>query len=303
MRVIPPITVTDAMLTSSTVPETDYTAWSSGTTYAAEAYVRVVSANYHKVFQSVQNSNQNHDPVTDDGTWWVEIGPTNRWKMFDLLRSTGTAATSVITVVITPGQRVDSIGLVGLVGTDVAIGETVGGGGVYSYSASLNTRPTSTWYEYFFGAFSFKTALVRVDLPPISTAVITVTVVNSGGGAVEIGGVVLGMSVYLGATQYDATSDALNFSTVTRDFAGNATMVQRRTVPKTNQRVVCTKDNVPKVIAVRTSLDAVPALWSGIDDADHAYFEPLLILGFYRAFPVAIDGPEHATINLELEEV
>lgn len=48
--------------------ETKYATWDSGTTYAADFIVKKGT----KYWESQQGSNTNHDPETDDGTWWME---------------------------------------------------------------------------------------------------------------------------------------------------------------------------------------------------------------------------------------
>lgn len=386
MRVIPPLSITDLMLTSSTAPEPGVgeAAWVSGSTYAigdkvilgllsstvtitvaspgvvswssnglpdgtpvyitttgalptglsASTIYYVVNrasgsfqlsatlggapivttgtqsgthtayAAIHRRYESVfSGSNSGNPPAIDDGTKWLDIGPTNRWAMFDLLRNTATAVASPLTVVVTPGERIDSLALVGLVADSVTITVTVSAVEKYSYTEDLSTREVLNWYDYFFAPFSYKSALALFDLSPYTNGVITVTLTRASG-YVECGGIVLGLSTYLGRTLHDAENVALNFSTVERDFAGNtATMIQRRTVPKTTQRVRCAKSQVNKVIAAREALNAVPALWSGLDDSDSGYFEALLILGFYRTFTVNMDQPSEALVVLELEEV
>jgi hypothetical protein len=140
------------------------------------------------------------------------------------------------------------------------------------------------------------------DLPPYVAGVVTVTFTRAAGD-VTVGGLILGTSVYVGDTQYNAESDALNFSTVERDEFGNSQLIPRRTVPKTNQTLFCTKERVNRIIKVREEQNAVPALWSGLDDDTDGYFESLLILGYYRRFTVSLDHPDVAVISLELEEV
>jgi hypothetical protein len=56
MKIIRPITVTDAVLTSSNVPENDYTAFDPAVIYAAGDFVRYVAANAHKIYQSISGS-------------------------------------------------------------------------------------------------------------------------------------------------------------------------------------------------------------------------------------------------------
>lgn len=116
--------------------------------------------------------------------------------------------------------------------------------------------------------------------------------------------VVMGNKVYLGATQYNARSDSMNFSTINRDEFGGAILKPRRSVPKTNQTLWTPYDIVNSVRQVRTDLNAVPALWSGLDEKfDHPYFESLLILGIYKQFEIDLAHPQVALVNLELEEI
>ena len=57
------------------------------------------------------------------------------------------------------------------------------------------------------------------------------------------------------------------------------------------------------VRSVRRLTNAVPALWSGLDDQESGYFSALLIVGVYKRFTISMDQPEDALISLELEEV
>lgn len=82
MDIIKPVTVTNSILTSSNVTEDDYSEWSSATTYADGDKVIVIGTT-HKVYESLVGSNLNNDPTTDDGTNWLELSATNRWKAFD----------------------------------------------------------------------------------------------------------------------------------------------------------------------------------------------------------------------------
>ena len=118
LKVIPPLTITDSRLTSSNVAETDYAAWSSATTYSLGQRVIVVST--HKVYESLQNSNLNKDPtLASNATWWIEVSPTNRWKMFDISNTTQTTNADSIVVTITPGQVVNSVSLMNLEGISI----------------------------------------------------------------------------------------------------------------------------------------------------------------------------------------
>lgn len=301
MRVTPPITISDSRLTSSTAaePGVGEVVWNPATPYTAGQTV-YLAANHTRYERLISGTTAGSPDVDSDN--WVEIGPTNRFAMFDLLRNTGTVSASPLVVEITPGQRIDSLGLVGLVADSVTVEMHNDDVLEYSRTVNLSTRQTSSWYEYFHGVFSYRTALALFDLPPFAAGVVTVTFTRATGD-VTVGGLILGMSAYLGNTQYNAESDALNFSVVERDAFGNSRLIPRRSVPKTNQTLFCEKVRVNKVIKVRDDLNAVPALWSGLDDAQDGYFEALLILGYYRRFTISLDHPDIAQISLELEEV
>lgn len=68
-----PVELTDATLTSSTVPEAVVSAYSGATTYAAGDRAGTTSGTVQSVYQSLQSANLNHTPASSP-TWWVLIG-------------------------------------------------------------------------------------------------------------------------------------------------------------------------------------------------------------------------------------
>lgn len=272
-------------------------------TTGSQSGTHTATGQVHRLYQSLQASNLGKAPaLTSSAAWWQDIGPTNRWAMLDLFRSTATQQASPLTVVLTPGRRTDALALVGLVADSVTVSITSGGSPVYSSTTELRSRTVSTWREYFFEAFATKPSLALFDLPPFTNGIITVTITRSSG-LVSCGGLVLGNQVYLGEIQYSAQSEALNFSRIDRDVFGEASLVRRRSVPKTNQTVWAGKGSVNNLREARALLNAVPALWSGLDDTDSPYFEAVLILGIYKQWTIGLDHPDHAVQSLELEEI
>ncbi len=301
MRVIPPLTITDSIFTSSTCaePASGEVAYAGGTTYGLGDQVIVVAE--HRTYQSLSAGNIGHTPISSP-TYWLDIGPTMKWKMMDLYRNTQTTHGTPLTVVLTPGVRTDSIGLLGLDGDTVTVSMTSSGTTVYSNTIDLNTRGAFNWFDYFFLPFDSLPSIVLFDLPAFTNGIITITIARASG-SVSCGGLVLGSSQYLGKTKYGAVSEELNFSTVERDEFGNATLIPRRSVPKTNQTTELDKAYVNRVRVVRKLLNAVPALWSGVDDVDSEFFEALLILGVAKQFSINLAYTDAAIITLELEEV
>lgn len=304
MRVIPAVPITTAVLTASSVPESDHPAWSGTTAYTVGQ--RVIRTTTHRIYERLTPGTTAALPETDTANW-LDAGPTNRWSMFDLERNSQTAVAAsplaTITVSVTPGQRVDAIALMGLDADSVSITMTVAGAQVYSYTQALQLRRTASWSQYFFGRFRFRQNIAKFDLPPYSGGVITVTL-SSARGVVKCGAMAVGQSHFLGSTLTDAESDRLSFSTVDRDKFGNAKLVKVGTAPKTSQALHMPAALVPAVEGLRRDLDGVPAVWSGLDDqGDSSYFESLLVLGIYRSWPIRMTGSAHATATITLEEI
>ncbi|RFP32413.1 hypothetical protein D0T21_09415 [Duganella sp. BJB476] len=76
MKVIPPLAITDAMLTSTSAVETAPALYAGGTTYALNATAGVAgAAGLITIYKSLQGSNTGHAPASSP-TWWVSIGTT-----------------------------------------------------------------------------------------------------------------------------------------------------------------------------------------------------------------------------------
>lgn len=85
MRVIPPIAITDAILTSSSVVETPPAAYVAGTTYAAGALVSTGTVGgVITAWKSLAASNVGHPPASSP-TWWINIGTT--YAVYDVART------------------------------------------------------------------------------------------------------------------------------------------------------------------------------------------------------------------------
>lgn len=300
MKVIHPITITDAMLISSSVAEPDgsETAWNSGTTYSAaqECYL----ASTHRKYRSVQGSNLNHNPATDDGTWWLEIGGTNRWAMFDDYVSTATPDTTPLTVTIAPGLC-DGLFLYGLIGTaaNVTITDGAGGPTVYDRDLDLLTPSITTWYDYYFGEFRQVPYFVLTDLPPYANARITLTV--EGDTNVACGMMAPGRIYEIGQTQYSPRVGIKDYSRKTTDPDTGFTVLEQRKFAKTlRAEVRLFSTTFAEVHSTLESLRATPCVWIA-DSQGNGAIEPLTIFGFYRDFYLVIDKPTGGLYTIEVE--
>ena len=304
MIVIPPIPITSSVLTSSTVaePSAGEVVWNAATSYAVgDVVIRTTThRKYECQIAGVDSTIPENAP-----TRWLDIGPTNKWAMFDQNRNAQTVSTTSMEVVLTPGKRINSIAILGVQARQVTVTMRVGSTVVYGpIITNMNGRITSSWSEYFFGEFDYKPTLLLTDIPPYASAVITVLFENTTGLEVKSSGVVLGSKIYLGLTQYNASSDSLNFSKIERDEFGNSILIPRRTIPKTNQTLIADKNTTNTLRAARTALNATPAFWSGLDENfTDDYFEAIAIYGIYKQFEIDIAHPSFVQVSLELEEL
>lgn len=294
MMVIAPLAITPAMLTSSTLAETEHAAWASGTTYAAGA--RCIKARH--IWESAQGGNLNRDPEADDGTWWLDAGPTNRWAMFDGAVNTASADSADITVVLTPGAIVDSVACIAASGSAVRVQMHDGAASVYDQTQSLDSTPIDDWEGYFFADQVLAGELLFTGLPRYLSGVITVTVAEAASAA-AIGALVLGRLHDLGGTEAGASAGITDYSRKEADDFGATALVRRAYAKTSQQRLLLPTSDLRRVQALLAGLRATPAVWVG--SRETATFSPLVIYGWYRSFRLDIAGPVNSYCTLEIE--
>lgn len=305
-NVIPPLQITTAMLVNSTVAEPDAgeVVYNPATTYALDA--QVISTTTHRKYQSLQAGNTGKAlPVwpARQNLWWYDIGPTNRFAMFDLYRNTASKKNGVLEVTLAPGVRIDSLALRGLVASSVDIQMTSNGNVVYAVSRSLNVREVRNAYEYCFKEFEFQSSVTLLDLPPYSGAQLKVTLQNTNGG-VECASMVIGQRVEVGTMLAEAESDTLNFSTIERDPTGLAILQSEPNAPTLVSQILVPIESVRAVRRLRDKLaGGVPAIFSGISDDAHPYAEAVDICGIYKKFTINLKNQAEAIVSLQLESI
>lgn len=296
MKVLAPLAITDALLTSSTLAETEHAAWNSGTTYAAED--RVIYA--HKVYESLQASNTNKTPgATASALWWIEVGPSNRWAMFDGSVSTASADTTDIEVVITPGAVVDAVAIIAGIGSTVRVQMHDGATSVYDQTQSLDSTPIEDWESYFFADQVLAGELLFSGLPRYFSGVITVTIEATSSAIASVGALLLGRLHSIGDTAPNASAGITDYSRKETDTFGTTSLLQRSFAKRSQQRIVMDTDDLRRVQALLSGLRATPAAWIGDDDT--ARFAPLAIFGWFRSFSIDIPGPVTSYCTLEIE--
>lgn len=295
MKVLAPLTITESMLTASTLAETEHAAWSSGATYALGA--RVIKA--HRVYESAQASNLNHDPVTDTAhTWWLDVGPTNRWAMFDQSVSTASSDAAAIVVAVTPGAVVNAVACVSAVGSTVRVRMLDGVTPVYDQTQTLDSTPIADWDAYFFAAQALAGELLFAGLPRYLSAAVEVTIEPATGTA-SVGVLAIGTLHAIGSVESGASAGIIDYSRKITDDFGNTTLVPRSYAKRTQQRMTLDTSDLRRVQMLLAGLRAVPCVWIG--EPDTVLYAPLVVYGWCKSFSLDIPGPVLAYCTLEVE--
>jgi len=279
-------------LVSTTATET-YATWSGATTYVLAD--RKVYGLY--IYESLQAGNLNHQPDTSP-TWWVLVGPNNKFAMFDLATSTATTKASPLTVVVDT-DAINSLALIGLIGTELTISMTDGAGGPTVYTNTINLNDNSLvvdWYTYFFTPFVQIGDVVLTDLPSYNNS--RVTMLLTGGGTVQIGELIYGLLYDLGSTEYGATVGIIDYSRKNTDEFGTTTFIERAFSKRMNATFMLDNTQLNFVQRLLASVRAIQCVYIGSEDEDYA---PLIVYGFYKDFTINIQYSTKSYCSLEVE--
>ena len=295
MKVLAPISITDAMLTSSTVAETDHAEWVAGTAYTAGQ--KVIRMATHRIYEAL-TSTTGDTPETSP-TKWLDLGATNRWKAFDQKIGTATAQADSMEWGIDPGQTVGSVGLLELVAESVRVRVSDATDGlVYDSTQTLTGAITSAdWFTYFFEPVSRRPFALFADLPSYRDPTITITVSGLAGEAVECGVCLLGTyTKFADAVRYGASAGIVDYSKKTVDDFGNVQITERAFSKRASWQMLVANTDIDNLQRTLASLRATPALYIGSDR-----FDATLVYGFYRDFDITIEFYTHSECSIELE--
>lgn len=292
--VVPPLTITDTILVSSTVPETDYSAWSGATTYALDARCIIVAT--HKIYQSLQASNLNKAPATETA-WWVEVSPTNRWKCFDTSNSTQTAQSTSAQYVLTPGQIVDYVGLLNIRAGVTFRAQLVDPtyGLVYDDIVYLSKiLQDSSWYSFFIANKLSLSSSTLNSIPAYPDATLTVDIV----GTVDLafGILTIGQSKVIGqGVSYGARVSIQDYSRKEINQWGDTILVKRAYAKRASFNVRLNSGEVDTVNDYLAQLRATPCLWIGSNG-----YTSTMVFGIYENFETTIQYFDSSECSLNL---
>jgi hypothetical protein len=296
--VVKPTTITGAMLVSTTLAEDSAAAWSSGTTYAAGDQVHLAST--HRRYQSLQGSNTNHDPSSAaSAAWWVDIGATNRWAMFDQSLGSLTVAPLTFSVTVAPGA-ITALALLQLQAAElrVTMRDTPGGATVYDQTFDLSSAAISDAWEYCFAPLDYRTEFVVRDLPSFGLCEVDITVTGDGVSQVQVGEVAMGPAYSLGDYPHNVTLGIQDYSRKSTDDFGVTTLVRRSYARKMDLRFVLDGSQLSKVYSVLSNLRATPCVWVPSDDAT---LDACIVYGWAGSFSIDAQTRAKHYCSLQVE--
>lgn len=295
-KVINPVALTDAMLVSSTAPETDYAEWSAATAYTlGQKCIRVST---HRIYERLV-AGTSPTPPENDITNWLDIGPTNRWAMFDNVVGTATTITTPLTVVLKPGS-ISGLALLELVGrtATVTLKETTGGAVAYSKTITLDGTIITSFYDWFYQPYVQEEAVVLTDLPfHFPSCELTISI-SASAGTVSCGVCKFGEVISIGASEYGATSGIIDYSVKTADSFGRYSIVKRNFSKRMSLKVITDQADYVRISRALAALRATPAVWIATDIYG---YEPLTVYGFYKDFSIEVSYPTTNYCSLEIE--
>lgn len=299
-RVMVPLAITDAMLTSCTIaePAAGETAWVSGGTYAiGDVHIRATT---HMRYKSITA----HTGVTtlpeNDPINWYPDGPTLRWAALDLTESTVSSGVTSIQYVFSLGFF-SSVAVMGVrgAGLTVTVSSDIAGGVYHTHTADL-TGPFLDEWDWFWGPERWATKHIIDGVLPYPDAVLTVTVSAGTGSPVSIGSILIGAMVPLiigdwGGTQYGAQATPVDFSWVDVKKDGTWKVVPGRKATDIHISAILPQKSAAYANGVVQSISGPTVLVATTTNG----YGPLTGLGILKSAPLTFQSANHAEISIE----
>jgi hypothetical protein len=252
------------------LPEDPSAQWSATVTYKIGD--RTHLNNTHRVYESIKDGNTGRDPSSPENqynaaavpTWWIDIGPTNKFALFDGLVSSQTSSPSPLVIKLTPGSF-NGFALFGLDADSysVEVRDRPNGAIIFAeYNVSLDGTDPADYYEYFFSRFKAKRQVIKTGIEPYSTSEITLSLYR-GSENVKIGMFAIGDLRPVGIPQRDASVEPQDFSYVKQDAFGNTTVQRRANATGMSISTMMYKDDAGAVLETLREVLGTPVVVVG----------------------------------------
>lgn len=246
---------------------TAYLAYNIGTNYAVDAIV--TDTTNHINYQSRQTPNTGQ--ALTNASYWLELGPSNKWAMFDDMTSSQSIRPNNITTEIDVVGIIDTLGLLNIDAASVNVKMIVGPDTIFDEDFSLvSFEGIDDYYEYFFEPIEKTDYLVVTNLPNNLDPTIIVTATDTGD--VAIGHFEIGLSFYVGPVIYGAEFGITDYSKFETNDFGETYIVPRGYRDWGKFTIVIPKARVGAVKQVLSRYHATPVLVVAVDEYPTSYY-------------------------------
>lgn len=255
------------------------------------------------------------DLLRDVPAYWSEAGATNRWRAFDRKVGSQTGKTDLISYLLTPGA-IDSIALLNLDASTATLTMTVNvgnwddieeldlisdiDGGLIAtlYNSTINLISTlgivDAW-TYFFEPIVRRPDIVRMDLPPYSTGVLSIAIANSGGTAL-VGEIVVGAKRDIGATLYTPSVGIVDYSRKAADENGNFDIAEGPYSKRYTCSLRIRNTSLDEIFRLLALYRATPLVWVAVEE-----YASFIAYGKFNDFNIELANTIHSLCSLEIE--
>lgn len=294
MIIIQPVPITPAMLTASNVPENDAPLWTAGTYTIGQ--LRIYD---HRVYEVIIASTTARPDIGAVATppSWLDLGATNRFKMFDEIISTQTVFAAEVDVDITPAVVVNSAAFFGMSGNEITLTITDPiEGVVYTETRSLQDNTfIVNWYAYFFEEIAFLSDMVFLNLPAYGNATFN-AIIDGGVGDAKVGEVVIGKQRNLGVSNFGTSVSIQDYSIKSTDEFGNTVIVPRAFAKRADYDVTVNTSSVAATQKALADIRTTPTVFIGDENRPET-----VVYGFYKQFNIVLSTPSISDCSIEVE--
>jgi hypothetical protein len=309
MKVIVPLPITTSgQLLASNAVETAYPAWVTATSYTAGvSFVLYNNRKYECLITHTSGPSTLPDAI--GGVTWLDLGPSNKWAMFDQEVSTATSVVGDLIVTVKPSvgsltPYFDTVCVLAVtqassVRVQVYNGPVANNILVYDSTTNLDGTFIGDMYQYYFAPFDVKSEVIFGGVPPYLNAEVVLTITaNTGGSTVTCGSLICGLSSELGAVQLGASSGITDYSIKETNAFGVTTFVKRNAAKRTNYTLWINNSQIRRVYSVLSELRATPCVWLGSEEYTYS---PLIVFGFYEDFNISVTQDSYSIGSLQIQ--
>ena len=304
--VLVPKVITDAMLSSSTIPEpaAGETLWNAATSYTVGQ--EVILASTHRVYENLIAGVSAVSPdvaVTQSPSRWLDKRLTLRWAAFDSYVTTQSTGTTSITYVLRPGLF-NALVMYGLEGGSysISIKDAPGGTVFFAQSGDLQEPPLD-YYDYYFGVIKSLSKLIVKSILPQADPEVTITLTSGSGSPVKVGMIVLGdlrsivSEDLVGGVQYNPQAKPTTTSLFINDGFGGTKIVRRTKATDMDFEALLDQADADSALYTLQDVLDVPAAWIASDEKGYA---GLNVFGLASG-AVKYAGPTHAYLTISVK--